>query len=227
MELDEAVEEIRNLKQKLSLQKEKCNSFQTQQDVLMDILNIPSEERNFLSLRKGLEKLKNEYIIEKDRADNLACLTPITDSENSFKCYFFENGCKEEFLIKKVHEKSCNFQKVVCPFYCKELIVVNDLKIHLDQDHKIVKIDEEWNFEGSKNELVKTNRYLNMYNKPFFPKLYIKDGHLYFKVIMYIPSKGSKEDVMDFKACFTFFQANGKIYKVEESVFPITKIDKK
>ena len=77
MELDEAVEEIRNLKQKLSIQREKCHSFQTQQDVLMDILNIPSEERNFLSLRKGLENLKNEYIIEKDRADNLAVQVPL------------------------------------------------------------------------------------------------------------------------------------------------------
>ena len=227
MELDEAVEEIRNLKQKLSIQREKCNSFQTQQDVLMDILNIPSEKRNFLSLRKGLENLKNEYIIEKDRADNLACIMPITDPEKSFKCYYFENGCKQEFLIKKVHEKSCNFQKVVCPFYCKELIISIDLTIHLDQDHKIVKIDDEWNFEDSKNELVKTNCCLKMYNEPFFPKLYIKDGHLYFKVIMYIPYNGSKEDVMDFKACFTFFQANGKIYKVEESVYPITKSDEK
>ena len=55
----EAVEEIQNLKQKLSIQREKCNSFEAQQDILMDILNIPPEERNFLSLRKGLENLNS------------------------------------------------------------------------------------------------------------------------------------------------------------------------
>ena len=64
----EAVKEIQNLKQKsLWIQREKCYSFEAQQDILMDILNIPPEERNFLQLRKGLENLKNEHIIEKEK----------------------------------------------------------------------------------------------------------------------------------------------------------------
>ena len=69
----EASEEIQNLKQKLSIQMEKCNTFEVQQNVLMDILDIPPEKRNFLSLREGLENLKNDYVNEKERADNLAC----------------------------------------------------------------------------------------------------------------------------------------------------------
>ena len=79
----EAAEEIQNLKQKLSIQKEKCNTLEVQQNVLMDILDIPQEERNFLSLREGLENLKNDYVNEKERADNLACQMPIPQSQDS------------------------------------------------------------------------------------------------------------------------------------------------
>ena len=49
----------------------------------MDILDIPTEERNFLSLRKGLKNLKKDYINEKERADNLACHMPIPPSQDS------------------------------------------------------------------------------------------------------------------------------------------------
>ena len=62
----EASEEIQNLKQKLSIQMEKCNTLEVQQNILMDILNIPPEKRNFSSLREDLEHLKN-----------LACQIPI------------------------------------------------------------------------------------------------------------------------------------------------------
>ena len=76
----EVAEEIQYLKQKLSIQKEKCNTLEVQQNILMDILDIPLEERNFLSLRGGLENLKNDYLNEKERADNLACHMPIPQS---------------------------------------------------------------------------------------------------------------------------------------------------
>ena len=79
----EASEEIQNLKQKLSIQMEKCNTFEVQQNVLMDILDIPPEKRNFLSLRECLENLKNDYVNEKERADNLACQMPIPQPSES------------------------------------------------------------------------------------------------------------------------------------------------
>ena len=51
--------------------------------------------------------------------------------------------------------------------------------------------------------------------------MYIKDGYLYFKVIML----GHQENVIYSKACFTFFRDNGQqIYK-EEDVYPITEKD--
>ena len=79
----EATEEIQNLKQKLSLQMQKCNTLEVQQNTLMETLNIPQKQRNFLSLRQGLENLKNDYVNEKDRADNLALqMVPTEDIEN-------------------------------------------------------------------------------------------------------------------------------------------------
>ena len=79
----EATEEIQNLKQKLSLQMQKCNTLEVQQNTLMETLNIPPKQRNFLSLRQGLENLKNDYVNEKDRADNLALqMVPTEDIEN-------------------------------------------------------------------------------------------------------------------------------------------------
>ena len=79
----EATEEIQNLKEKLSLQMQKCNTLEVQQNTLMETLNIPPKQRNFLSLRQGLENLKNDYVNEKDRADNLALqMVPTEDIEN-------------------------------------------------------------------------------------------------------------------------------------------------
>ena len=211
----EAAEKIKNLKQKLSIKKQ-------EQEILMDILNIPLDDRNFVSLRKRVENLKKEYVIEKERAEILENTMPLTDPENSFKCHHFENGCKEEFLNKKVHEISCTFQKVLCPsLNCKQLLIANDMDVHLDQDHKILKVNayDEWFFEGSKDELVKIVCSLKSCHQKFFPQMYIKDGNLYFKVVMF----GLQERVIDFKACFTFFQGNGKDYNVGESVYPMTK----
>lgn len=61
--------------QKLAIQKGKCDTFEKQQNILMQILNIPENERNFGSLREALENLKNDYVIEKERAENLAIIS--------------------------------------------------------------------------------------------------------------------------------------------------------
>ena len=59
--------------QKLSIQKAKCEEFEIQQNKLMDLFqNVPNEQRNFLGLQENIETLKQDYINEKERADNLA-----------------------------------------------------------------------------------------------------------------------------------------------------------
>ena len=211
----ELSEKIKNLQHKLSIKR-------ANEKDLMDLLNIPEDERNFLALKERIEDLMKE----KDRADNLAlnqidlaCNMPMIDPKNSFKCYHFENGCKVEFLDKKVHEKSCSYQKVLCPeLNCKQLHIANDMMVHLNQDHKILKVKDEWNFEGSKDKLIEIV-CLKSFQQKFFPQMYIKDGILYFKVVMF----GLQEMVVDFKAWFTFFQGDGNDYNISDSVYPTTE----
>ena len=72
------------------------------------------------------------------------------ESVNSFICSHSENGCQEEFLAQKAHEKACIYQKVSCPSMdCKESVIFKDMDVHLDQAHKIEKVNDEWNFEGT------------------------------------------------------------------------------
>ena len=231
---EESVDETQNLKQKLDIQRGKCNSLEVQQDILMNMLNIPSNERNFMSLRKELQNLLNG----KERADSLICAMPMNDPENSFKCCF---------SYQKFHEKYCKFQKVLCPILnCEQLVIAHNLNDHFDQDHihGILNFNDEWNFEFSEDNLraielplfSTTLDNLNFYWNPsrivcclkshhqeFFPQIYIKNDNLYFKVVMF----GLQERVTDFKACFTFYQGTGKDYNVgvRASVYPMTEND--
>ena len=69
----ELSEMIEQKDQKLSIQKAKCEEFEIQQNKLMDLFqNVPNEQRNFLGLQENIETLKQDYINEKERADNLA-----------------------------------------------------------------------------------------------------------------------------------------------------------
>ena len=212
---EESVDETQNLKQKLDIQRGKCNSLEVQQDILMNMLNIPSNERNFMSLRKELQNLLNE----KERADSLICAMPMIDPENSFKCCF---------SYQKLHEKYCKFQKVLCPIpNCEKLVIAHNLDNHFIQDHlhNILKLNHEWNLEVSENNLNYFVCCLKSHHQEFFPQIYIKNDNLYFKVVMF----GLQERVTDFKACFTFHQGTGKDYNVgvRTSVYPMTKDDTK
>ena len=220
---EESVDETQNLKQKLDIQREKCNSLEAiilesevQQVILMKMLNIPSNERNFMSLRKELQNLLNAL---KERADSLVCATPKNDPENSFKCCF---------SYQKLHEKYCKFQKVLCPIpNCEKLVIPHNLDNHFDQDHlhNILKLNHEWNLEVSENNLNYFVCCLKSHHQDFFPQIYIKNDNLYFKVVMF----GLQERVTDFKAFFTFYQGTGKDYNVgiRTSVYPMTKDDTK
>ena len=70
--LKELNEKIEQRNQKLSLQKGKCDQFETQQNILIHLLNVPNNQRNFSGLRENIENLKEDYINEKERADHLS-----------------------------------------------------------------------------------------------------------------------------------------------------------
>ena len=70
----ELTEIIDHGNQKLSIQRAKCEQYEMQQNKLFDLFqNIPpNDQRNFLGLQENIENLKQDYIKEKERADNLA-----------------------------------------------------------------------------------------------------------------------------------------------------------
>ena len=74
-EMDDLQEKLDQKNQKLAIQKGKCDKLENQQNILMQILNIPENERNFGTLREALENLKNDYVIEKERAEHLATIS--------------------------------------------------------------------------------------------------------------------------------------------------------
>ena len=73
-EIEDLNETITERNQKLAIQKEKCETLEKQMQKLMDILNIAANNRNFYYLRRELEELKQQYTIEKERAEHLATL---------------------------------------------------------------------------------------------------------------------------------------------------------
>ena len=70
--LKELMEKIEQKNQKLSLQKGKCDEFEMQQNILINLLKVSDDQQNFLGLRENIENLKQDYINEKERADNLS-----------------------------------------------------------------------------------------------------------------------------------------------------------
>ena len=65
-------EKCGQISSKLALQYTKCETLEIQMKKLMEILNIPNENRIFMNLINEVEYLKCAYISEKERADNLA-----------------------------------------------------------------------------------------------------------------------------------------------------------
>ena len=73
-QIEDLNEKVMQTNQKLAIQKEKCETLENQMQKLMDILNIAPNNRNFYTLRRELEELKQQYSIEKERADHLATI---------------------------------------------------------------------------------------------------------------------------------------------------------
>ena len=73
-QIEDLNEKVMQTNQKMAIQKEKCETLENQMQKLMDILNIAPNNRNFYTLRRELEELKQQYSIEKERADHLATI---------------------------------------------------------------------------------------------------------------------------------------------------------
>merc|ERR1712062_555092 len=98
-------------------------------------------------------------------------LTMITSTFTDHLCIMSKNGCGEELDVKKLedHEKYCPFQNVPCPVIsCTQSIVFKDTQKHLDETHKCLKVDDEWEFEGTQEELVQDVCCLSSYGQQFF-----------------------------------------------------------
>ena len=81
-EVENLVAQLTQSETKLSIQSNKCEELENQKNILMDIMRIPEDNRNFLELRNSIEKLQTDYIEEKEKADNLAAHYPPLDVAN-------------------------------------------------------------------------------------------------------------------------------------------------
>ena len=93
-----------------------------------------------------------------------------------------KNGCGEELDVKKLedHEKYCPFQNVPCPVIsCTQSIVFKDTQKHLDETHKCLKVDDEWEFEGTQEELVQNVCCLSSYGQQFFVQFQMNEKKCY------------------------------------------------
>ena len=92
----------------------------------------------------------------------------ITSMFTTHLCINSKNGCEEELDDKKLedHEKYCIFQNVQCPVIkCDESIIFKDAQKHLDDTHNCLKVDDEWEFKGTQEELIQNVCCLSSYGQ--------------------------------------------------------------
>ena len=143
--------------------------------------------------------------------------------KHDYFCSNSKNGCQEEFLAQKAHEKSCIYQEVSCPsINCKEVTIFKDVDDHMEQSHNLLKVNKEWNFNGTEQELNEIICQLSSYDQKFFPQVFVKDKNLYFKVIMV----DQQVNTIPFDVSMTFYLKNGKNISMKDSVFSVMENDK-
>merc|ERR1712218_123669 len=111
---------------------------------------------------------------------------------------------------------------VPCPkMDCKETLIFKDLDQNLKQTHKYIDvISKEWEFEGTKEELLSSFCCLNAYDRQFYPQFKEVNGCLIFRTLML----GFQEETIPFQASITFFHENDKPLPTSGGiVYPITK----
>ena len=85
--------------------------------------------------------------------------------------------------------------------------------------HDFTSEQKEWNFEGTKEELLANFCCLNAYDRHFYPQIKEVNGCLVFRILML----GFQEEVIPFEVSITFFLDNGKRFKNQDLVYPITE----
>ena len=105
----------------------------------------------------------------------------------------------------------------ILKIHCKYFFVYShSLDVSLD-------LNDEWNFEGTKEELFASFCRLNAYNRLFFPQFKEDNNRLMFRMIML----GLKEEANPFEVLITFFHDTGTLFEWKDRVYPITKAGKK
>ena len=164
--------------------------------------------------------LKLEPIVTRLVSEHFTCNE---SQKRDYLCSNSKDGCQEEFLALKSHEKSCIYQKVSCPSVnCKEVMVFKEVDDHMEQSHKMEKVNKEWNFEGTEKDLNETICCLSSYDQKFFPQVFVKDKNLHFKVIIL----NHQVNAIPFDVIMTFFLENGKNISMKGCIYPVTKYDK-
>ena len=75
-EFENLVERLTQAETNFSIQSNEREKLENQMNILMNLMKIPEEKRNFLELKNGIEKLQSDYIGEKERADKLSSKPP-------------------------------------------------------------------------------------------------------------------------------------------------------
>ena len=86
-------------------------------------------------------------------------------------------------------------------------------------DHILLSEQKEWNFEGTKQELLSNFYCLNAYDQQFYVQIKEVNDCLVFRTLMF----GLQEEVIPFEVSIEFFLENGKRFKIEDYVYPITE----
>ena len=86
-------------------------------------------------------------------------------------------------------------------------------------DHILLSEQKEWNFEGTKQELLSNFYCLNAYDQQFYVQIKEVNDCLVFRTLMF----GLHEEVIPFEVSITFILENGKRFKIENEVYPITE----
>ena len=92
--VENLVERFTQSETKPTTQSNECEKLKNQMNILMDLMGIPKENRTFLELRNSIEKLKKDYIEEKERADNLAAHYSLDMANEDF-----QDKAKLEYII--------------------------------------------------------------------------------------------------------------------------------
>ena len=136
------------------------------------------------------------------------------------ECIYVKRGCNEVLHVDKLqeHEDLCVFQPVLCPLVkCTETVVFHEVTDHLTRAHPDCKpFEAEWEFFGSKDDLLKTNSYIVCHGFHLFPQFHDDGKFLYIRVLILGLEKSNS-----FMFTIQFQHENGKKMTTEDYVFPI------